>query len=134
MAHSRAVELATKLKQGPDADQIIETEGLELERVESFLRGGIVPQAGPAAAVTEAAFSLPLKDFSDPVPTNNGFVLLRVVERTGFSLEQFDSEKDGFAEQILNEKRQQIWSAYMQGLQRRYSVQRNRELLRQLTG
>jgi hypothetical protein len=75
-----------------------------------------------------------LKAFSDPIPVDNGYVLLRVVERTGFQPDQFDAEKDAFTEQILNEKRQRTWSAYLQNLQSRYSVQTNRELLRQITG
>jgi peptidyl-prolyl cis-trans isomerase D len=133
-ALARAEELASKLSEGSDAGPIAEAAGLTLENVESFLRGGSVPQAGSSAAVSEAAFSLPLKAFSDPIPVDNGYVLLRVVDRTGFQPDQFDAEKDDFTEQILNEKRQRTWSAFLQSLQNRYSIQTNRELLRQITG
>jgi parvulin-like peptidyl-prolyl isomerase len=84
--------------------------------------------------VREAAFSLEPNSFSDLLPTDNGYVLLRVLERSGFTEEQFASEKDSFTDQILNEKKQRAWSAYMQELTRRYSVRIDRQMMRQLTG
>jgi parvulin-like peptidyl-prolyl isomerase len=84
--------------------------------------------------VREAAFSLAPNGFSDLLPTDNGYVLLRVLERTGFTEEQFASEKDKFTEQLLNEKKQREWSAYLQALTRRYSVRIDRQMMRQLTG
>ncbi len=134
IAHHRATVLAGELKQGADAGRAAESAGFELEHLENFLRGGTLPQVGPSVAATEAAFSLPLETFSDPIRTDHGYLLLRVAGRSGFSAEQFATEKDRFTEQLINEKRQRTWSAYLQGLQRRYPVQRNRELLQQIVG
>jgi peptidyl-prolyl cis-trans isomerase D len=134
IAENRATELAGTLKQGADAARAAESAGFALENLEDFQRGGTLPQVGSSVAATDAVFSLPLETFSDPIRTDSGYVLLRVAGRSGFSPEVFATEKDRFTEQFINEKRQRTWSAYLQGLQRRYPVQRNRELLQQIVG
>jgi peptidyl-prolyl cis-trans isomerase D len=133
-ARSQAEELLGRLRAGQDAERVARAAQLELKSSESFLRSAQLPEAGRAPAVRETAFSIEPDTFSDVLPTDNGYVLLRVLERTGFSPEQFATEKEDFTDRLVNEKRQQAWSAYLQELARRYSVRIDRQMMRQLTG
>jgi peptidyl-prolyl cis-trans isomerase D len=134
LARIEAEEILSQLKAGKDAEKIAKDAGLELKSSEGFLRSGQLPDVGRAASVREAAFSDEPNGFSDLLPTANGYVLLRVLQRTGYSDEQFASEKDDFTDQILNEKKQRAWSAYLQELTRRYTVRIDRQMMHQLTG
>jgi peptidyl-prolyl cis-trans isomerase D len=134
LARSKAEEILSKLKAGQDAERVAKDAELELKSSENFLRSGQIPEAGRAAAIREAAFSIEPNGFSDLLPTSNGYVMLRVLERTGYSDEQFASDKDEFTDQFLNEKKQRAWSAYLQELARRYSVRTDRQMMRELTG
>ncbi len=134
LARSRAEEIREKLNNQRDAAVAVKAEGIELQTTESFLRGTELPEAGRAPSVQQAAFSLDPGSFSAPLPSANGYVVLRILERTGYSAEQFMLEKGPFHDQFLNEKRQQAWTAFLQELERRYTVQWDREVLRRITG
>jgi peptidyl-prolyl cis-trans isomerase D len=134
LARARAEEVKSELGRARDPSATAQAAGLELKTTDSFYQGTQLPEAGRSAAIQEAAFSLEPGSFSDPLPTNTGYVVLRVTERTEFSPETLLSERDEFTEQLLAEKRQRVWAAYLQTLHQRYSVQVNRETLRRLTG
>ena len=133
-ALNKAEEIVGKLRSGQKVDSVAKGSGLELKTSESFIRTTILPEAGRSPAVADVAFSSELNSFSHPARSENGYVVLRVLDRTGFSPVEFESEKNSFSEQLLSEKRQRAWSAYLQELQRRYAVRIDREALRQLTG
>ncbi len=133
-ARSLAEEIAKKLAEGSDAEQTAKAAELELKTSEGFLRTGQISEAGRSPGAQEAAFSVELDTFSDPLSADNGYVLLRVTERSGFSDEEFSEKKSEFTDQFTNEKKQRAWSSYLQELSRRYSVQINRDLVRQITG
>ena len=133
-ARAKAEEIRLKLKDALAAADAAKTAGTELKTAESFYRGTQLPEAGRSPAVQDAAFTGETGTFSAPLPSPGGFVVLRVVERTGYDAEKFASEKNTFTEQVLAQKRQQFWAAYLQALQQRSSVEVNRETLRDLTG
>jgi peptidyl-prolyl cis-trans isomerase D len=133
-ARTKAEEIRLKLKEARAAADAAKAVGTELKTAESFYRGTQLPEAGRSPAVQDAAFAGETGTFSAPLPSRDGFVVLRVVERTGYDPEKFASEKDTFTEQVLAQKRQQFWAAYMQALQQRSSVEVNRDTLRGLTG
>ena len=133
-ARSKAEEIRLKLTDAGTAADAAKAAGTELKTADSFYRGTQLPEAGRSPAVQDAAFAGETGVFSAPLPSPNGFVVLRVVERTGYDPEKFASEKDTFTEQVLAQKRQQFWAAYLQALQQRSSVRVDRDTLRGLTG
>ncbi len=133
-ARSKAEEIRLKLTDARTAADAAKAAGTELKTADSFYRGTQLPEAGRSPAVQDAAFAGETGIFSAPLPSPNGFVVLRVVERTGYDPEKFASEKDTFTEQVLAQKRQQFWAAYLQALQQRSSVRVDRDTLRGLTG
>lgn len=128
-ARARAAELRETLV-AEDA----EAADVEIQETESYFRGSQLPEAGRSAAVQARAFELPLEEYSEPLPAANGYVLIKVLDKSGFSDADFSEQKAGFEEQMLNERRLRAWNAFIASLQSRYDVQVNWQSLRGLTG
>jgi len=129
LARARAEALRqTLLTEGP------EKTGIELLSTESFFRGGQLPEAGRSAAVNARAFELSPGELSAPLSADNGFVLVRVLEKTGFSPVDFAAQKPDFLEQMANEQRLRVWSAFVESLTARYDVRVDWQAIRTITG
>jgi hypothetical protein len=111
-----------------------EKAGVELLSTESFFRGGQLPEAGRSVEVNARAFELAPGEFSAPLAADNGFVLVRVVEKTGFSAADFAAQKPGFLEQMENEQRLRVWNAFVESLTARYDVRVDWQAIRTITG
>ena len=128
-ARAKAEEIREKLVAvGPEA------AGVEMKDTESFFRGSQLPEAGRSAAVQARAFDLPVGEYSEPLPADNGYVIAKVVEKSGYSKETFEAQKADFEQQMLNERRLSAWNAFVASLQSRYDVQVDWQSLRSLTG
>jgi hypothetical protein len=134
LARTKADDVARQLQEAGDASRAAQAAGLELKTADSFYRGTQLPEAGRSPAVQQAAFEEEVNTYSAPLASPNGYVILRVKERTGFDAEEFASQKETFTEQALAQKRQLFWTAYLQTLQERSSVRVNRDALRRVLG
>jgi peptidyl-prolyl cis-trans isomerase D len=129
LARGRAEALRqTLLAEGP------EKAGIELLSTESFFRGGQLPEAGRSAAVNARAFELSPGELSEPLSADNGFVLVRILEKSGFSPADFEAQKPGFLEQMANEQRLRVWNAFVESLTARYDVRVDWQAIRTITG
>ena len=129
LAQARAEGLReTLLTEGP------EKAGIELLSTESFFRGSQLPEAGRSAAVNARAFAISPGELSAPLSADNGFVLVRVLEKTGFSPVDFAAQKPGFLEQMANEQRLKVWNAFVESLTARYDVRVDWQAIRAITG
>ena len=129
LAQARAEALReTLLTEGP------EKAGIELLSTESFFRGSQLPEAGRSAAVNARAFAISPGELSAPLSADNGFVLVRVLEKTGFSPVDFAAQKPGFLEQMANEQRLKVWNAFVESLTARYDVRVDWQAIRVITG
>jgi peptidyl-prolyl cis-trans isomerase D len=129
MAKKKAEELRSALvAEGP------EKAGITLQTTESFFRGTQLPEPGRSAAVQAKAFELPVGEFSEPLPADNGYVIIRVDEKSGFSPSEFEEQKSSFAEQVTNEQRLRVWNAFVARLTDRYPVRVDWEAIRSVTG
>jgi peptidyl-prolyl cis-trans isomerase D len=111
-----------------------EKAGVELLATESFFRGSQLPEAGRSAAVNARAFALTPGELSEPLAADNGFVLVRVVEKTGFSPTDFEAQRAGFLEQMAEEQRLRVWNAFVESLTARYDVRVDWQAIRTITG
>jgi len=135
----RALELARN--RADDVHQQLTGEGgdgsdIEFLTNESYFRGSQLPEAGRSVAVEARAFEMPVGELSPPLVSDNGYVLIRVLEKSGFDAEDFTEQKASFEEQILAEQRSRMWGAFVQNLQSRYSdrVQIDWQAIRSITG
>ena len=97
-------------------------------------RGQAIAELGEGAPVEEAAFSLPEKSLSGPVRTPAGFAILRVLERKAMDPVAFAQQKTSVEESLRQQKRDQLFQAYMNQVRDRYAVERNPAALRRVLG
>ena len=137
LRNQRAMELARN--RADDVHRQLAGEGgegsdIELLTNESYFRGSQLPEAGRSVGVQARAFEMPVGQLSQPLESDMGYVIIRVLEKSGFDAEDFTEQKASFEEQILNERRSRVWGAFVQNLQSRYSVQIDWQAIRGITG
>ncbi len=94
-------------------------------------RGQALGDLGSSLAVEEAAFSLSPSALSEVVPTAEGYAVLRVLEKKAFDPVAFEKEKATVASSLREERRQQLFRAYLEEARKRFPVERHPEALRQ---
>jgi peptidyl-prolyl cis-trans isomerase D len=108
--------------------------GITLLTTENFFRGGQLPEAGRSTEVNARVFSLPTGEMSPPLAADNGYVLVRVTEKTGFNPADFSAQKTDFLEQMAQEQRVRVWNAFVESLTARYEVRVDWQAIRTITG
>ena len=91
MSKQKAAEVAAKLKGAPDFEKAAKAAGVEAKTTELLARDAPIPDLGVAPAVEEVAFTLPVGGVSDPIPTDSGAAVVKVLEKK----EVTPSELDG---------------------------------------
>ena len=129
LSRQRAGEIATALKAAKDFAGAAKAQGLESKDTELVARGAALPDIGVSPEVEKVAFSLPAGGVSDPISTNDGTVIVRVAERDEVTPDELKKGKDAFREQLLNERRNLFYSAYMTKAKEKMNIQINNEVV-----
>jgi peptidyl-prolyl cis-trans isomerase D len=130
-ARQNAAAVAPKLKTG-DFTAAAKAAGLQAETTDLIARGAAIPQAGVSAAVDAAAFSLPVNGVSDPIVTDNGAVVVKVLEKKDVTPAELASGKSQLREELLNERRNRFYTSYMTKARERMQININRETIAQV--
>jgi peptidyl-prolyl cis-trans isomerase D len=128
----KAADLAAKLKSGPDFEKAAKAAGVEAKTTELIARDSPIPDLGAAPAVEEAAFKLPVGATSDPIATDNGSVIIRVLEKKEVTPAELAAAKDKFREELLSDRRNRFFSAYMVKAKQKMKIEVNREALQRV--
>ena len=129
LSRQRAGEIATALKSAKDFAGAAKAQGLEAKDSELVARSAALPDVGVSPAVDKVAFSLPAGGVSDPISTNDGTVIIRVAERDEVTPDELKQGKDAFREQLLNERRNLFYSAYMTKAKEKMEIQINNDVV-----
>jgi peptidyl-prolyl cis-trans isomerase D len=131
-ARQKAAEVAAAMKSG-DFDKAAKAAGLEVKTTELIARGAPIGDAGVSPALEDKAFSLPAGAVSDPVVTDNGAAIVKVLERKDVDPAEFAKQKESTREELLNQRKQQFFAAYMTKARERMKININREAIAQIT-
>ena len=71
---------------------------------------------------------------SDPVVTENGAAIVKVIERKDVADDELAKQKDTLRAEILNERKNKFFSAYMTKARQRMKININRETVAQIVG
>ena len=96
-------------------------------------RGQPLGDLGGGAAVEMAVYSLPVGGLSEPVRTPAGWAIVRVLEKKDYDLAAFEKEKAALTAGLTEERRGQLFRAYMQEARKRFPVLRRPDALRRVT-
>jgi peptidyl-prolyl cis-trans isomerase D len=134
LSKQKATEIAAKLKGAPDFEKAAKAAGLEAKTTELISRDSPIPDLGTAPAVEDKAFSMPVGAVSDPIPTDNGTAVVKVLEKKEVMPDEWKSAKDRFREDLLTDRRNRFFSAYMVKAKQRMKIDVNRESLQKAIG
>jgi peptidyl-prolyl cis-trans isomerase D len=126
---AKAAAVAAKLKTAPDFEKAAKAAGMDAKTTDLITQDAPIPDLGAAPAVTDAAFKLAAGAVSDPIATDNGTAVIKVVEKKQVTPEEWTSSKDRFREELLTDRRNRFFSAYMAKAKQKMKIEVNRESL-----
>ena len=134
VAKTKAAEIATTLKSAKDFAAAVKKAGLEVKTTELITRGSSVPDIGTSAELDQIAFTLPKGAVSDPITTPQGTAIIRVVEKEDVTPAQIATGGDPLREELLNQRRDQFFSGYMQNAKKSLKIELKPETLARVVG
>jgi peptidyl-prolyl cis-trans isomerase D len=130
-ARQNAAAVAAKLKSG-DFAAGAKAAGLEANTTELIARGATIPDAGASPAIDAAAFSLPAGGVSDPIVTDTGAVVIKVVEKKEVTPEELAAGRQQVRDELRNERRNRFYASYMDNARKKMKININNETLAQV--
>ena len=126
LSRVRGVEIAASLKgasAATDFNARATKQGFEVDTTDLIARESPLPDVGINADVDKVAFSLPVGAVSDPVATPEGTVIVRVDARDDVTADEFRLGKEAFRAELLSERRNRFFTAYMNKAKARIPVE-----------
>jgi len=94
-------------------DDLAAKNKLEVKMVETHKREQYIAVVGESKEADNLAFSLPLKQVSEPFAFETGYAIVRVLERTEANREEFEKVKETETAQVLDQKKNKFLQAYL---------------------
>jgi peptidyl-prolyl cis-trans isomerase D len=131
VARQKAAAIGAQMKSG-DFNAAAKAAGLEVKTTDFIARGGAIPGVGASPAIDAVAFKMQPNEVSDPIVTDSGTVIVKVLERQDPAPADMASGKSTLKTELLNESRNRFYASYMSKARERMKVNVNRELIAQL--
>lgn len=123
LAKKQGAEFVAKLS-GKTLDHPAGADTALVKTTEPFARQGFVPGIGQDAAFIGAAFRLTTPgQLSGLVEGERGYYLIQLVERQPIDNTKFASEKESFRQQLLQQKRVQLYTDWFESVKSRAKIQ-----------
>src|SRR5262245_23031874 len=130
----KAAEVAAKLKGAADFDKAVQAAGFKAKTTEMITRDSPIPDLGMAAEVTEAAFTLAPGAVSQPIATDTGSAVIKVLEKQEVTPQELEANKQKFRDDLLADRRNRFFAAYMTKAKQKMRIEVNREAVQKLVG
>jgi peptidyl-prolyl cis-trans isomerase D len=121
------------LKSG-DFDKAAKAAGLEVKTTDLIARGAPIADVGVSPKLEAAAFALPAGSVSDPIVTETGATIVKVLERKDPTPEELAKDRDNLRNELLNDRRQKFFAAYMTKARQRMNIRTNPATIAQIVG
>ena len=135
-ARQKAASLGTM--QSGDLGAAAKAAGLEMKTTDLIARGAPIPDIGVSTEVDTAAFALPVGGVSQPVTTDNGAVVVKVLEKKAVTPEELTKGRDALKDELLSMHRNRFYGSYMSKVRKRLQDEQriniNTEVLTQMLG
>ena len=131
VARQKAASIGAQMKNG-DFNAAAKAAGLEVKTTEFIARGAAIPDIGVSPAVDQVAFAMQPGNVSDPIVTDNGTVIVKMLERQDPAPSDAATAKASLKTEMVNERRNRFYTSYMTKARERMKVNVNRELIAQL--
>jgi peptidyl-prolyl cis-trans isomerase D len=132
-ARQKASTVDAQMKSG-DFEKAAKAAGLEVKTTDLIARGAPIADAGVSPALEAAAFSLPAGGVSDPIVTDTGAAIVKVIERKDVAADELAKQKETVRSELLNDRKQKFFAAYMAKARQRMKITINRDTIAQIIG
>jgi peptidyl-prolyl cis-trans isomerase D len=133
-ARQKATALAAQLKTAGDFSAAAKTAGLEAKTTDLIARGAALPDVGVSPAVDAAAFALAQGGVSDPIVTDTGAVVVKVLEKKSPTADELTTGRDSVKNELLNQQKQRFYGSYMAKARERMNIKSNPQVIAQVIG
>jgi peptidyl-prolyl cis-trans isomerase D len=130
-ARQRAAALSAQLKSG-NFEAAAKAAGLEVKTTDLIARGAPIGDIGVSPAVDVVAFTLAAGAVSDPIQTDNGAVVVKVVERKDVTPAELSAGLQQLREQLVSERRNRFYTTYMTKAREKMQINRNEATIAQV--
>jgi peptidyl-prolyl cis-trans isomerase D len=134
LSRQRASGIAASLRSARDFAAAAKAQGLEAKDTELLPRESAIPDVGISPEVDKVAFQLPVGGVSEPVVTADATVIVRVAEREDVTAAKLAESKDTFREQLLSERRNQFFTAFLNKAKQNMKIEIFTDVARRATG
>ncbi|MDR1988609.1 MAG: peptidyl-prolyl cis-trans isomerase [Acidobacteriaceae bacterium] len=134
MSAQKAAEAVAKLKSAADFEKAAKAAVLEVQTTDFLTHDSPIPDLGQAPAVIDAAFSLPQGAVSDPITTDNGTAIIKVLEKQQASPADIAAAKETLRDELLNERRSLFFGSYMTKAKQNMKIQLYRDTIQRVVG
>ena len=135
-ARQKATSLGSM--QSGDLAAAAKAAGLEMKTTDLIARGAPIPDVGVSTEVDTAAFALPAGGVSQPITTDNGAVIVKVLEKKAVTPEEIATGRDALKNELLSAQRNRFYGSYMSKVRKRLQDEQriniNAEVLTQMLG
>jgi parvulin-like peptidyl-prolyl isomerase len=129
LSRQKAAAVAAKLKGAADFEKTAKAAGVEPKTTDLITRDAPIPDLGIAPEAMAAAFKLPVGTVSDPISTDNGAVVFKVVERKEVTPAEWAANVERFRGEQKTATRNRFFGAYMTKARQGMKIELNREAL-----
>jgi peptidyl-prolyl cis-trans isomerase D len=129
-ARQRAAAVAGQLKTG-NFEAAAKAAGLEVKTTEEITRGAPIGDAGVNPAIDAVAFTLPAGGVSEPIRTETGAVIVKVLERKDVTPAEISAGKAQVRDELVNERRSRFYQSYMNKAREKMRINTNPATLAQ---
>jgi peptidyl-prolyl cis-trans isomerase D len=130
----KANEVAAKLKGAADFEKAVQAAGFKAQTTEMITRDSPIPDLGMAPEVTDAAFALAPGTVSQPIATDTGSAVIKVLEKQEVTPQELAANKQKFRDDLLADRRNRFFAAYMTKAKQKMRIEVNREAVQKLVG
>ena len=129
LSRERATAIAATLRSAQDFSAAATAQGFQAVETELIARGTPLPDVGVSPEVDAAVFNLAVGDVSEPITTDDATVIARVVERDDITPDELLLGRDAFREQLLGERRNRFFAAYITKAKERMRIELNQDVI-----
>ena len=131
VARQKAASIGARMKTG-DFNAAAKSAGLDVKTTDFIARGAPIGDVGISPAVDAIAFAMQPGAVSDPIVTDNGTVIVKMLERQDPAPSDAATAKTSLKTEMVNTRRDRFYASYMTKARERMKVNVNRELIAQL--
>ena len=134
VAKAKAAALASAAANKGNFAALAKTAGVTVKTTESIPRNSAYPEIGVSSAIDDALFALETGGVTRPISTDTAVVVARVSEKQAMTPAGFQAERDTLRQQLLQQRRQEFFNAYMAKAQKTMEIKENPDVKKLVLG